>query len=83
MVKFNVNLSPSLYETLGVLAERIDGSMADVGREAIALFAWLAREYQRGGRLVSQHGDELTQFAMPHLEVRIHASASGPESDSA
>ena len=54
MTKFNVKFSDAMHATVSELARWMDGSMADVIREALTTFAWIAREYRRGNRLMIQ-----------------------------
>jgi hypothetical protein len=67
MVKFNVKLSDSTYRDMSALADLTDGTMADVFREALSIFAWLAKEYRQGNRLMIKRGDDLTELLIPSL----------------
>jgi hypothetical protein len=46
----------------------MDGTMADVIREALSVFWWLAKEYRQGSRLMIQRGDSITELMIPSLE---------------
>jgi hypothetical protein len=74
MIKFNVKFSDRTYGIVGELAELMDGSMADVIREALSVFWWLAKEYRQGGKLTVRRGDELIELMIPSLE-RLAAGA--------
>ena len=60
MTKFNVKFSDSTYRAVAELARWTDGTMADVIREALSIFVWLAKEYRQGNRLLIQRGDQIT-----------------------
>lgn len=77
MTKFNIKFHEAMYQLVSALAKRLDASMADVIREALSLYAWTAQEYEGGGRLLLQKGDEITQVVIPSLE-RLRAEA-GPD----
>jgi hypothetical protein len=66
--KFNVKLPDATYGAVGELAGWMDGTMADVIREAIAVFWWLAKEYRHGNRLLIRRGDEYAELLIPGLE---------------
>jgi hypothetical protein len=70
MAKFNVKLPDATYRTVGELAGWMDGTMADVIREAIAVFWWLAKEYRQGNRLLIRRDDEYAELLIPGLEHR-------------
>jgi hypothetical protein len=81
MIKFNVKFSDATYRVVGELAEWMDGSMADVIREALSVFWWLAKEYRQGGRLMVRRGDDVTELMIPSLErLTLAASISDQES---
>jgi hypothetical protein len=65
--KFNVTFSESTYSVLTNLAQRMEVSMADVIREALSVYWWIAKEQATGGRLLIQRGDKVTQLAIPSL----------------
>ena|SRR5215471_1742487 len=75
MTKFNVKFSDSTYRAVGELARWTDGTMADVIREALSIFWWLAKEYRQGNRLLIQRGDQVTELMIPSLE-RLMADVS-------
>ena len=62
-----MKLSDSTYRDMSALADLTDGTMADVFREALSIFAWLAKEYRQGNRLMIKRGDELTELLIPSL----------------
>lgn len=67
--KFNVKFSEATYGTVTTLAGWMDGTMADVVREAISTFAWLVREYRQGSTLTIQRRDgPPVELALPSLE---------------
>ena len=74
MTKFNVKFSDSTYQAVGQLARWTDGTMADVIREALSVFWWIAKEYGQGHRLLIQRGDQVTELLIPSLE-RLKADA--------
>jgi hypothetical protein len=80
MTKFNVKFSDSTYRAVGELAKWTDGTMADVIREALSIFWWLAKEYRQGSRLLIQRGDKITELMIPSLE-RLKSDASPHELD--
>jgi hypothetical protein len=67
MTKFNVKFSDSTYRAVGELARWMDGTMADVIREALSILWWLAKEYRQGNRLLIQRGDQITELLIPSL----------------
>lgn len=76
MIKFNVKLSDSTYGVVRELAEEMDGTMADVVREALSVFWWLAKEYREGNRLMVRRYDQVTELMIPSLE-RLNAARPG------
>lgn len=74
MIKFNVKLSDDTYRDMGELAGLMDGTMADVIREALSVFWWVASEYQQGNQLMVRRGDQITELMVPSLE-RVRAAA--------
>jgi hypothetical protein len=74
MIKFNVKLSDDTYRVVGELAGLMDGTMADVIREALSVFWWVASEYRQGNQLMIRRGDQITELMVPSLE-RLRAAA--------
>jgi len=75
MNKFNVKFSDNAYRAVGELAGWMGLSMADVIRESLSLFWWLAKEYRQGGRLMIRRGDAVTELLVPSLErLRVDTS---------
>lgn len=73
--KFNVKFSDGDYGTVTQLAGWMDGTMADVVREALSVFAWVAREYRQGATLTIRRQDGSTvELVVPSLQ-RIRADA--------
>jgi len=68
MTKFNVKFSDNTYRAVAELARWTDGTMADVIREALSVFWWLAKEYRQGNRLLIQRGETVTELLIPSLE---------------
>ena len=50
-------------------------TMADVIRESLSLFWWLAKEYRQGNRLLIQRGNAVTELLIPSLE-RLRADVA-------
>jgi hypothetical protein len=75
MTKFNVKFSDNAYQAVGELAGWMGASMADVVRESLSLFWWLAKEYRQGNRLLIQRGNEVTELLIPSLE-RLRAEVA-------
>jgi hypothetical protein len=82
MTKFNVKFSDSTYQAVGELAKWTDGTMADVIREALSIFWWLAKEYRQGSRVLIKRGDQVTELMIPSLE-RSRAEAEAAPSEAA
>ena|SRR5258708_29448389 len=80
MTKFNVKFSDSTYRAVGELAKWTDGTMADVIREALSIFWWLAKEYRQGSRLLIQREGKLTELMIPSL-ARLRSDASPHEEE--
>ena len=68
MNKFNVKFSDSTHRVIAWLADRLEISMADVIREALSLYWWIAKERMEGNRLLVQRGAEITEMVVPSLE---------------
>lgn len=68
MQKFNVNLSDNVHGVLDDLADRLDMPMADVVRDSLSLFWYLAREVKDGNKLLVQRGDQVSELMIPSLE---------------
>ncbi len=68
MTKFNVKFHAAMYRLMTDLAERLEVPMADVIRESLSLYGWMAREYRQGSKLLIQRGDEVTELVIPSLE---------------
>lgn len=79
MTKFNVKFSDNAYRAVGELAGWMGASMADVIRESLSLFWWLAKEYRQGNRLLIQRGNEVTELVIPSLERLRSDVAPGVE----
>jgi hypothetical protein len=75
MTKFNVKFSDNAYRAVAELAGWMGATMADVIRDALSLFWWLAKEYRQGNRLLIQRGETVTELLIPSLE-RLRADAA-------
>ncbi len=71
-MKFNVNFSEGTYQAIGDLARDLDASMADVIRDALSLYSWVAKEYSHGNRLLVQRDDDVTELVITGLEPLQH-----------
>src|SRR5690349_16712131 len=69
MTKFNVNFADRTHEAMVSLSEMLGISMADVLREALSLFWWIAREVMAGNRILIQRGDQVTELLLPSLDA--------------
>jgi hypothetical protein len=67
-MKVSLNLSPKTSKAVTVLAERLDMEMAEVVREALSCYWWLAKERSAGTRFQVQRDGELTELAVPSLD---------------
>jgi hypothetical protein len=84
VTKFNVKFSDSTYRAVAELAKSTDGTMADVIREALSVYRWLAMEYQQGNRALIQRGDKITELVFPSLErLRLDASLAQGDDEAA
>jgi metal-responsive CopG/Arc/MetJ family transcriptional regulator len=50
--RVNVSFSEHVYEMLEELAEKKGKSMTDILRDAVALEAWLQKEWESGSRII-------------------------------
>lgn len=72
--KLTLNLSDSTNRAMEILSERLDKPSAEVIREALSLYWWVARECSNGSKLLIQRGDAVTELANSTLD----ALADGP-----
>jgi hypothetical protein len=80
--KFNVKFSDGTHEVLVDLSQKLETSMAEVIREALSLYWWVARERSAGSRLLVQRGDEVTELVIPSLERLTQEMAPARQPDS-
>src|SRR5215472_4533347 len=73
MPKYNVNFSDNAYQTLATLSEELGMTMAEVVREALSTYWWLARELEHGHRVVIDRNGTLTQVVFPSFEAAAQA----------
>jgi predicted transcriptional regulator len=81
MTKFNVKFSDNTYRAVSELARETDGTMADVIREALSIYVWLAKEYRQGNKLLIQRGEQVTELLVPSLERMVGTQATGEETN--
>jgi hypothetical protein len=70
-MKVSLNLADRMSRTVTVLAERLDMPMAEVVREALSLYWWLAKERSTGTRISIHRGEEVTEMVIPSLDGLI------------
>jgi hypothetical protein len=75
MAKTTIEFSKSASEELGRVAELLGTSKADVLRNGLALYSYIANELRRGGRqlaivLTTEEGDKLEKIiAVPGIQT--------------
>jgi hypothetical protein len=67
-MRVTLNLADGTSRTVTVLAERLDMPIAEVVREALSWYWWLAKERSAGTRLSIHRGDEITEMVVPSLD---------------
>ncbi|GAA6620260.1 DNA-binding protein [Scytonema sp. NUACC26] len=67
MIRFNLDVSPEVHETLEKLAQKIGGTKSDVLRQAIALMqiAIIAKENGKKFGIVETNQDLTTEIMIP------------------
>jgi predicted transcriptional regulator len=81
MTKFNVKFSDNTYRAVSELAHETDATMADVIREALSIYVWLAKEYRQGNKLLIQRGEQVTELLVPSLERMVETPPAGEETN--
>jgi hypothetical protein len=63
-----VHFSDQAYRTVLQLAGAQRSTMADVMRDAVSVYWWLAREHSQGSRFLVQRGCVVTEAIIPSID---------------
>jgi hypothetical protein len=67
-MRVSLNLTTSTSKAVTMPAERLDMPMAEVVREALSCYWWLAKERSARTRFQVERDGELTEMAVPSLD---------------
>lgn len=67
-VKFNVKFNHELHSDLQAAAGELDVTMADIVRDAIEVWLWMADEHRTGATVLIQRSDGIVELREPLLE---------------
>ena len=68
MSGFRVRFADSTYQVVAHLSSRLQVPMAEVVRDALSIYWWLARERMAGSRLLIERGGDVNELTIPSLE---------------
>jgi hypothetical protein len=64
MPKYNIQFHDAAYELLGVLSELTQEPRADVIRDALSVYWWIATEIMAGSQVLVQRGSTITEVQL-------------------